>query len=148
MFVIEKPIPPAPAAGIPAAKCARAGMGMQYMDAHNEGGELKSMFEKQARVERFDLIQTFHACKQEEGKPVAAYVLKMKGYVDQLERLGYVLPQDTYVGNSVRAQVEAIRSFDFVLPNGLVICLDNCRYAPSITRGVVSVHRLVEIGFV
>nr|GEV09306.1 hypothetical protein [Tanacetum cinerariifolium] len=29
--------------------------------------ELKSMFEKQARVERFDLIQTFHACKQEEG---------------------------------------------------------------------------------
>ncbi|GKE84172.1 hypothetical protein Tco_1557914, partial [Tanacetum coccineum] len=42
--------------------------------------ELKSMFEKQAGVERFDLIQTFHACNQEEGKPVAAYVLKMKGY--------------------------------------------------------------------
>ncbi|GJX19571.1 retrotransposon protein, putative, ty1-copia subclass, partial [Tanacetum coccineum] len=29
--------------------------------------ELKSMLEKQAGVERFDLIQTFHACKQEEG---------------------------------------------------------------------------------
>ncbi|GKE32553.1 zinc finger, CCHC-type containing protein, partial [Tanacetum coccineum] len=28
------------------------------------------------------------------GKPVAAYVLKMKRYVEQLERLGYVLPQD------------------------------------------------------
>ncbi|GJS97301.1 hypothetical protein Tco_0804269 [Tanacetum coccineum] len=53
--------------------------------------DLKSMFEKQARVERFDLIQTFYACKQEEGKPVAAYVLQMKGYVDQLERLGYML---------------------------------------------------------
>ncbi|GKA22014.1 retrotransposon protein, putative, ty1-copia subclass [Tanacetum coccineum] len=66
-------------------------------DAHNEV-ELKSMFEKQAGVERFDLIQTFHACKQEGGKPVAAYVLKMKGYVDQLERLGYVLPQDLTVG--------------------------------------------------
>ncbi|GJX21274.1 retrotransposon protein, putative, ty1-copia subclass [Tanacetum coccineum] len=39
-------------------------------------------------------------------------------------------------------QVEAIGSFDLVLPNGLVICLDNCHYAPSITRGVVSVHRL------
>ncbi|GJU39132.1 hypothetical protein Tco_1475432 [Tanacetum coccineum] len=60
--------------------------------------ELKSMFEKQAGVERFDLIQTFHACKQEEGKPVAAYVLQMKGYVDQLERLGYMLPQDLIVG--------------------------------------------------
>ncbi|GKE92264.1 zinc finger, CCHC-type containing protein, partial [Tanacetum coccineum] len=60
--------------------------------------ELKSMFEKQARVERFDLIQTFHACKQDEGKPVVAYVLKMKGYLDQLEHLGYVLPQDLTVG--------------------------------------------------
>nr|GEY38656.1 retrotransposon protein, putative, Ty1-copia subclass [Tanacetum cinerariifolium] len=47
------------------------------------------MFEKQVRVERFDLIQTFHACKQEEGKLVAAYVLQMKGYEDQLECLGY-----------------------------------------------------------
>nr|GFB66830.1 zinc finger, CCHC-type [Tanacetum cinerariifolium] len=60
--------------------------------------ELKSMYEKQAGVERFDLIQTFHACKQEEGKPVVAYVLQMKGYVDQLERLGCVLPQDLTVG--------------------------------------------------
>ncbi|GJZ27600.1 retrotransposon protein, putative, ty1-copia subclass [Tanacetum coccineum] len=29
-----------------------------------------------------------------------------------------------YMGNGVRAQVEAIRSFDLILPNGLVICLD------------------------
>ncbi|GJX53908.1 retrotransposon protein, putative, ty1-copia subclass [Tanacetum coccineum] len=50
--------------------------------------ELKSMFEKQAGVKRFDLIQTFHACKQEEGKSVSSYVLKMKGYVEQLEHLG------------------------------------------------------------
>ncbi|GJX25646.1 retrotransposon protein, putative, ty1-copia subclass [Tanacetum coccineum] len=60
--------------------------------------ELKYMFEKQAGVERFDLIQSFHACKQEEGKSVAAYVLQMKGYVDQPECLGYVLPQDLTMG--------------------------------------------------
>ncbi|GJT12408.1 hypothetical protein Tco_0859450 [Tanacetum coccineum] len=54
--------------------------------------ELKSMFKKQAKVEWFDLIQTFHVCKQEEGKSVSSYILKMKGYVEQLERLGYVLP--------------------------------------------------------
>ncbi|GJT84202.1 retrotransposon protein, putative, ty1-copia subclass [Tanacetum coccineum] len=59
--------------------------------------ELKSMFDKQARVERFDLIQTCHACKPEEGKLVSSYVLKMKGYVKQLDRLGYVLPQDVSV---------------------------------------------------
>ncbi|GKF87448.1 hypothetical protein Tco_0258325, partial [Tanacetum coccineum] len=60
--------------------------------------ELKSMFEKQVGVERFDLIQTFHACKPKEGKLVYSYILKMKGYVEQLERLGYVLPQDLSVG--------------------------------------------------
>nr|GEV66426.1 zinc finger, CCHC-type [Tanacetum cinerariifolium] len=60
--------------------------------------ELKSMFKKQARVERFDLIQTFHACKQEEEKIVGAYVLNMKGFVKQLECLGYVLLQDLSVG--------------------------------------------------
>ncbi|GJS50851.1 integrase, catalytic region, zinc finger, CCHC-type containing protein [Tanacetum coccineum] len=60
--------------------------------------ELKSMFEKQAGVERFDLIQTFHACKQKDGKPVGAYVLKMKDYVEKLECLGYVVPQDISVG--------------------------------------------------
>ncbi|GJU08796.1 hypothetical protein Tco_1125226 [Tanacetum coccineum] len=53
-----------------------------------------------------------------------------------------------YMGNGVRAQVEAIGSFDLVLPNGIVICLDNCHYAPTITRGVVSVSRLVDNGFV
>ncbi|GKA89847.1 retrotransposon protein, putative, ty1-copia subclass [Tanacetum coccineum] len=52
-----------------------------------------------------------------------------------------------YVGNGVRAQVEAIGSYDLVLPNGLVICLDNCHYEPTITRGVVSVSRLVDNGF-
>nr|GEZ32782.1 hypothetical protein [Tanacetum cinerariifolium] len=60
--------------------------------------ELKSMFDKQARVERFDLIQAFHACKQEEGKSVSSYVLKIKGYVEQLECLGYVLLQNLSVG--------------------------------------------------
>nr|GEV38304.1 hypothetical protein [Tanacetum cinerariifolium] len=60
--------------------------------------ELKSMFEKQARVERFDLIQTFLAYKQEVGKPVATYALHMKEYVNQLERLSYVLPLDLTIG--------------------------------------------------
>nr|GFA46405.1 hypothetical protein [Tanacetum cinerariifolium] len=51
-----------------------------------------------------------------------------------------------YVGNGMRAEVEAIGSFDLHLPNGLIIVLDNCHYAPTITRGVVSVSRLVNKG--
>nr|GEX47897.1 hypothetical protein [Tanacetum cinerariifolium] len=49
-----------------------------------------------------------------------------------------------YMGNGVHAQVEAIGSFDLVLANGLVIFLDNCHYAPTITRCVVSVSHLVD----
>ncbi|GJW20795.1 retrotransposon protein, putative, ty1-copia subclass [Tanacetum coccineum] len=60
--------------------------------------ELKSLFEKQAGVERLDMIQTFHACKQEECKLVGPYVLKMKGYMEQPKCIGYVLSQDICVG--------------------------------------------------
>ncbi|GKD21354.1 retrotransposon protein, putative, ty1-copia subclass, partial [Tanacetum coccineum] len=120
MFVIVQPIPPAHAAD--SAANVLADWNAVY-DAHNEVAclmlgsmipelhrqfenyapyemlrDLKSMFKKQARVEMFDLIQTFYACKQEEGKPVVAYVLKIKGYVDQVKHLGYVLLQDLTVG--------------------------------------------------
>ncbi|GJU76314.1 retrotransposon protein, putative, ty1-copia subclass, partial [Tanacetum coccineum] len=287
MHVIEQPLPPAPEAG---AEPNIVAQWTALYDAHTEIAclmlgsmtpelhrqfelhypydmiqELRSMFEKQAGVEKFDLIQSFHACKQEEGKSVADYVLKMKApinysslnpnhsnYVEQTGTswlyaytgisVGLILNGLTkdfvgickifymhtwgraigenlmlcllgankkslnakgknkgngkgkdkkvyipkpnnpkpaakerpakddachhflrgfrierklkqgalylYVGNGVRAQVEAIGSFDLVLPNGLVICLDNCHYAPTITRGVVSVSRLVDNGFV
>ncbi|GJU55167.1 putative RNA-directed DNA polymerase [Tanacetum coccineum] len=241
LFVIEQPISLASPTD---SEYLRSGM--RYM-IHNE--ELKSMFEKQVGVEWFDLIQTFHACKQDEGKPVGPYhnmgktvgelhamlneykkglpkkaetpqVMMIKGgkiqksnkkslkskevgqckrncpaYLAELikkkKQVGTASSSDVfiielfsfptkswvydtscgtiicntkqgfriekklkrgslylYVGNGVRAQVEAIRSFDLVLPNGLVICLDNCHYAPTITRGVVSVSRLVDNGFV
>ncbi|GJQ97313.1 hypothetical protein Tco_0008452 [Tanacetum coccineum] len=116
MFVIEQPLPAAPAANFEAQvllewnavydaynEVACLILGSMTAELHRQFEnsspydmikELKAMFEKQAGVERFDLIQTFHACKQEEGKPVAAYVIQMKGYVDQLKRLGYVLQQD------------------------------------------------------
>ncbi|GKA03301.1 hypothetical protein Tco_0676082 [Tanacetum coccineum] len=69
--------------------------------------ELRSMFEKQAGVEKFDLIQSFHACKQEDGKSVADYVLKMKGYVEQLECLGYMLPHG-YLGLPKKAETPQV----------------------------------------
>ncbi|GJY48910.1 retrotransposon protein, putative, ty1-copia subclass [Tanacetum coccineum] len=53
-----------------------------------------------------------------------------------------------YVGNGQREAVEAIGNFDLSLPSGLVIVLNNCHYAPSITRGVISVSRLYEDGFI
>ncbi|GJR36374.1 hypothetical protein Tco_1212058 [Tanacetum coccineum] len=53
-----------------------------------------------------------------------------------------------YMGNVMHAAVEAIDSFDLVLPSGLIIVLDNCHFVPTITRGVVSISRLVDNGYI
>ncbi|GJS77230.1 hypothetical protein Tco_0727111 [Tanacetum coccineum] len=56
--------------------------------------ELKTMFEEQAKQELFETVKAFHACKQEEGQSVSSNLLKMKGYLDTLERLSYVIPNE------------------------------------------------------
>ncbi|GKE40706.1 retrotransposon protein, putative, ty1-copia subclass, partial [Tanacetum coccineum] len=53
-----------------------------------------------------------------------------------------------YVGNGHRATVKAIGSYHLSLPSVLVIVLNNCHYAPSITRGIISVSRLYDDGYV
>nr|GEU56537.1 hypothetical protein [Tanacetum cinerariifolium] len=53
-----------------------------------------------------------------------------------------------YVGDGYRAAVEAIRTYHLELPSRLVIVLNNCHYAPSITRGVISVSCLFDDGFI
>ncbi|GJY66777.1 hypothetical protein Tco_0469015 [Tanacetum coccineum] len=50
--------------------------------------ELRRMFEKPQAVEIYDLVDSLHNCKQAIGKSVSAHVLKMKGYMDQLQALG------------------------------------------------------------
>ncbi|GKA55680.1 retrotransposon protein, putative, ty1-copia subclass [Tanacetum coccineum] len=53
-----------------------------------------------------------------------------------------------YMGNGMRAAVKAIRSFDLILPSGLIIVLENYHFAPSVTRGVVSISLLVNNGYI
>ncbi|GKC43330.1 zinc finger, CCHC-type containing protein [Tanacetum coccineum] len=53
-----------------------------------------------------------------------------------------------YMGNGICAAVKAIRSFDLILPNGLIIVLDNCHFVPTVTRGVVSISCLVNNGYI
>ncbi|GJU53720.1 retrotransposon protein, putative, ty1-copia subclass, partial [Tanacetum coccineum] len=53
-----------------------------------------------------------------------------------------------YVGNEMRAAVEAIGGFDLVLLSGLIIILDNYHFTPTITKGVVSISHLVDNGYI
>nr|GEW03122.1 hypothetical protein [Tanacetum cinerariifolium] len=189
--------------------------------------ELKTMFEEQAKQELFEIVKVFYACKQEDGQSIIAYILKMRGYLDSFERLGYNMPKELgelhamlklyeegiskkaetsgmlairegkiqkdkkkpkgakgkdkgknklayapkpkillpskrdnpvkdsvchhckeglrgsrklkhralslYLGNGMRAIIKAIRSFGLVLHSGLIIVLDNCYFAATIT---------------
>ncbi|GJU99467.1 zinc finger, CCHC-type containing protein [Tanacetum coccineum] len=246
---------------------------LEKYNAYDMLKELKTMFEEHAKQELFEIVKAFNACKPEEVQSVSSYLLKMKSYLDTLERLGYDMPNELgivelhvmlklhekgvpkkaetpvvlaireaqdppphkrdnlakdsichhckevghwkrncpsyqdelkkrknvsiastlsiftielyafpnktwvydmgfgthicntsqglrgsrklkhgalslYMGNGMRAAVEAIGSFDLVLPSGLIIVLNNCHFAPTITRGVVSIFRLVNNGYI
>ncbi|GKC98124.1 hypothetical protein Tco_1168399 [Tanacetum coccineum] len=57
----------------------------------------KTLYVQQADQELLQTVREFHACKQEEGKSVSSYVLKMKSYIDNLECLGHAMTQNLSV---------------------------------------------------
>nr|GEY32686.1 zinc finger, CCHC-type [Tanacetum cinerariifolium] len=199
---------------------------LAHLGAYDMLQELKAMYSKQAQQELLQTVREFHTSKQEEGQSVSSYVLKMKCYIENLERLGQPvgrvqknqknkshkagkgshgkgkgkgkmgnasnnasfaskpktppLPKkynpakdaichqcgevghwrrncpvylaelmkkkklsqgastsgalSLYVGDGHRTAVEAIETYHLELPSGLDIVLNNCHYAPSITK--------------
>jgi hypothetical protein len=55
---------------------------------------LNDMFATQARTERFNVSKAFVECKLAEGAPVGPHVIKMVGYVQRLENLGFPLGKE------------------------------------------------------
>ncbi|KAG8637917.1 hypothetical protein MANES_15G179872v8 [Manihot esculenta] len=49
---------------------------------------------KMTRRDRYETTIALHDCKMAEGESVSAHVLKIKGYIDHLARLGYPLSLD------------------------------------------------------
>nr|GFB59161.1 hypothetical protein [Tanacetum cinerariifolium] len=72
-------------------------------------------------------------------------VLQFQGFKEE-RKLSYGVHY-LQVGNGTQEAVEAIGMFDLVLPSGLVLKLNNCYYAPSIVRGVVSLFMFVGSWF-
>nr|GEW22851.1 zinc finger, CCHC-type [Tanacetum cinerariifolium] len=89
LHYLEQPIPP--------VLLAPEGQQIapEILEAHNawvkglKEIELKTLFAQQAKQELLQTTRDFQSCKQEEGQSVSSYVLKMKGYIDNLERLGH-----------------------------------------------------------
>ncbi|GJS20504.1 hypothetical protein Tco_0449136 [Tanacetum coccineum] len=67
---------------------------LENLHANDMLKELKTLFAQQAEQELLQTTRDFHSCKQEEGHSVSSYVLKMKGYIDNLERLRHPVTLD------------------------------------------------------
>nr|GEY42394.1 zinc finger, CCHC-type [Tanacetum cinerariifolium] len=71
---------------------------LAYLGAYDMLQELKAMYSKQAEQELLQTVRKFHTSKQEEGQSVSSHVLKMKGYIENLERLGQPVGQNLAEG--------------------------------------------------
>ncbi|KAK8634152.1 hypothetical protein V6N13_014981 [Hibiscus sabdariffa] len=114
--VIEEPVPDEPAANAPRADKDQF---KKYMDDMVDVGclmlatidselqkqhenmvayemiqNLKEIYEGQARQERYETSKALFQCKMTEGTPVGAHVIKMMGYVQTLEKLGFPLKNE------------------------------------------------------
>jgi hypothetical protein len=63
-------------------------------EAHDMIVALKDMFQTQARTERFNVSKAFLECKLAEGTAVGPHVIKMVGYSQRLEKLGFPIGQE------------------------------------------------------
>nr|GFA63208.1 zinc finger, CCHC-type [Tanacetum cinerariifolium] len=61
---------------------------LENLGAYEMLHELKTLFAQQAEQELLQIMREFHSCKREEWQSVSSYVLKMKSYIDNLDRLG------------------------------------------------------------
>ncbi|KAL4351306.1 hypothetical protein GQ457_06G012750 [Hibiscus cannabinus] len=112
-YVIEEPVPNDPGANAPRAEKHKF---KKYMDdmvyvgclmlptmtpelqkqhedmvAYEMIQNLKEIYEGQARQERYETSKTLFQCKMSEGSLVGAHVIKMMGYIQALEKLGFPL---------------------------------------------------------
>ena len=115
LYVLDGPVPPEPENNTAAARRAlekhnedadevacimQATMSsdlaknMEDIGAYEMLVQLKGMFQKQARQERFDTMKQLISCKMEHGSSVSTHVVKMKGYIDQLKKLDYPLSDE------------------------------------------------------
>ena len=67
---------------------------LENMEAYDIIFNLKEMFQQQARQVRYETTKALHSFKMADGASVSAHVLKMKGYIEHLDRLGFPLSQE------------------------------------------------------
>ena len=118
-YILDQPVPDEPIANAPRAQkdahskhlndsidvtclmlgCMDSNLQKQLMemDAYTIIGHLKEIFQEKARIKRFSTIKALLSYKLTTGSSVAPHVLKMKGHLEDLKRLGLKIEQDLVI---------------------------------------------------
>ena len=73
--------------------------------------ELKTMFQTQARSERYEISEKFFNCKMEEGSSVSEHAIKMTGYTQRLEQLECTIPEELKIDRVLQSLPPSYKSF-------------------------------------
>ncbi|GJT73821.1 retrotransposon protein, putative, ty1-copia subclass [Tanacetum coccineum] len=129
---------------------------LENLHAYEMLQELKTLFAQQAEKELIQTVKTInelhamlklHEQTLPKNNAPALHAIRVGKGLRASKKLKSGA-RSLYVGNGQHEAVEAVDVFHLCLPSGLEIVLNNCHYAPSITRGVILVSRLYEDGFV
>ena len=131
--VLDHPVPDEPAANAPKAQkdayskhvnesvdvtCLMLGSmeselqkQLMEMEAYTIIGHLKKMFQEKARIERFATIKALLSYKLTNGSSVSPHVLKMKGHLDHLQKLGLEITQELAIDIILQSLPDAFDVF-------------------------------------
>jgi hypothetical protein len=73
--------------------------------------ELKTMFQTQARSERYAISEKFFNCKMEEGSSVSEHAIKMSGYTQRLEQLDCKIPEELKIDRVLQSLPPSYKGF-------------------------------------
>ncbi|KAK8499664.1 hypothetical protein V6N12_002136 [Hibiscus sabdariffa] len=93
--VIEEPVPNDPGANAPRA----------------DKDKFKEIYEGQARQERYETSKALFQCKMSEGSLVGAHVIKMMGYIQALEKLGFPLNDELAIDIVLQSLPDSFNQF-------------------------------------
>nr|GEX01011.1 hypothetical protein [Tanacetum cinerariifolium] len=84
-------------------------------------------------------MRDFHSCKQKEGQTVSSYVLKMKSYIENLERLGHPVYLNLGMGKTVN-ELHAMLKLDEQTLNNKAHALHDLRGRRKLKPGASSLY--------
>ena len=72
---------------------------------------LRELFAKEKRIEKFDISKELFCSKMSKGSPMRPYVLKMIGFITRFEQLGWTMDHDLSIDFVLTSLPESYSQF-------------------------------------